>query len=273
MPMEAIKATDIKFGYETEKEVLHGVSFQVPAGSYVSIIGHNGSGKSTLAKLIIGLLEAQSGSIEIFKEKLSEDTVNEIRRRVGIVFQNPDNQFIGATVRDDIAFGLENRAVEREKMDAIINNAAHVVGMEDFLEKEPTNLSGGQKQRVAIAGVIAMNPDIVIFDEATAMLDPRGKKEIHQVIAKMRDNHPNLTILSITHDIEEAYLSDYILVLSGGNVLLEGSPDEVFSQEEILLKNNLDIPFFYKMKKSLIEQGIDVSNISNLEGLVEYLCR
>jgi energy-coupling factor transport system ATP-binding protein len=134
-------------------------------------------------------------------------------------------------------------------------------------------LSGGQKQRVAIAGVIAMNPDIVIFDEATAMLDPRGKKEIHQVIAKMRDNHPNLTILSITHDIEEAYLSDYILVLSGGNVLLEGSPDEVFSQEEILLKNNLDIPFFYKMKKSLIEQGIDVSNIRNLEGLVEYLCR
>ena len=155
-------------------------------GEYVAIIGHNGSGKSTLAKLIIGLLEAQKGTIKVFDQVLNEENLYAIRSKVGIVFQNPDNQFTGSTVADDIAFGLENHEVPHEQMDDIISKYARIVNMEEFLDKEPTSLSGGQKQRVAIAGVLAMHPDLIIFDEATAMLDPKGKSEIKNVIKKIK---------------------------------------------------------------------------------------
>lgn len=175
--VDVLKIKDLSFAYTKEKETIKKVSFSIEEGKYVSIIGHNGSGKSTIAKLILGLLDKKSGSIQIFDMELNEKTVGSIRQLVGIVFQNPDNQFIGATVRDDIAFGLENRQVPHADMDSIIDEFAKTVNMEEFLDKEPSSLSGGQKQRVAIAGVLAMHPKMIIFDEATAMLDPKGKEK------------------------------------------------------------------------------------------------
>ena len=177
--MSLIEVKHLSFSYNKEDNVINDVSFNIEAGKYVSIIGHNGSGKSTMSRLLIGLLEPKEGEIYLFGEKLTKKNVRQIRNKVGIVFQNPDNQFIGSTVRDDIAFGLENHQVPHEKMDDIINEFSEKVNMSKFLDKEPEKLSGGQKQRVAIAGILAMKPEIVVFDEATSMLDPRGKNEIN----------------------------------------------------------------------------------------------
>lgn len=174
--MDAVNVKNLVFSYTEERETIKDISFAIPKGSYTTIIGHNGSGKSTIAKLLIGLLEARSGTIQILGQTLNEETVYTIRDHVGIVFQNPDNQFIGSTVADDIAFGLENHCVPQENMQEIIERSAVKVGMSAYLDSEPTNLSGGQKQRVAIAGILAIEPDIIIFDESTSMLDPQGKK-------------------------------------------------------------------------------------------------
>ena len=198
--MSLIEVKNLDFSYNETKKVIKNISFDIKKGDYVTIIGHNGSGKSTLARLLIGLLEAKGGSINIDGLELNEENVYKIREKIGIVFQNPDNQFIGSTVRDDIAFGLENHMVPQGDMDDIINKYAKEVGLEEFLDKEPTALSGGQKQRVAIAGVLAMNPDIIIFDEATSMLDPRGKKDIKDIMRKLHGDG-SFTIISITHDI------------------------------------------------------------------------
>ena len=273
--MNAIEIKNLCFKYNVneQQDILDDVSLIVKKGEYVSIIGHNGSGKSTLAKLIIGLLKARSGSIKIFDEELNEDTYRSFRFKVGIVFQNPDNQFIGATVRDDIAFGLENHMVPNEDMDQIIEEFAKKVNMYEFLDKEPSNLSGGQKQRVAIAGVLAMAPDIIIMDESTAMLDPRGKKEILELTRKIKKDRPNLTILSITHDIEEAYYSDRCIVLNKGKVLFNDTPNNVFQNHNKLKEIGLDIPFFNKIKVSLLNKGINVLNCNNLEEVKEKLCR
>lgn len=269
----AIKIDHLSFGYEKNVDVINDISLSIPASKYISIIGHNGSGKSTLAKLILGLLEAKEGTIEIFGKQLNADNVADIRKDLGIVFQNPDNQFVGATVADDIAFGLENRQVPHEDMQAIIEEVATKVHMEDFLSKEPVNLSGGQKQRVAIAGVLAMNPKIIVFDEATAMLDPRGKREIRELIVKMKDANPELTLISITHDIEEANLSDLIYVMNEGKIIFSGTPEEVFANRAELEKIRLDLPFFYKFKAALLEQGLPVESCHDLTSLVSYLCQ
>jgi len=271
--LEILKLVDVSYSYDGKKNVINHVSLSIEAGKYVSIIGHNGSGKSTLAKLILGLLEAAHGTITIFDKELNDQTVRELRQRIGIVFQNPDNQFIGSTVRDDIAFGLENRCVPHSEMERIINEFANKVKMEEFLDKEPSNLSGGQKQRVAIAGVLAMHPDIIIFDEATAMLDPKGKREIHEIAMQMRVENPGLTIVSITHDIEEAFDSDEVIVLNEGEIVMRGTPADVFSRKEELLKVELDLPFVYKMRNALLKEGYDVKDIMTVEGLVAYLCR
>ena len=212
--MSILNVKKLNFSYEEGVPVIQDVSFSVEEGTYTTIIGHNGSGKSTIARLIAGLLEKESGEIVIDGLELNMKNLNAIRNRVGIVFQNPDNQFIGSTVRDDIAFGLENHCVPQNEMDDIINTYAAKVGMTKYLDHEPTKLSGGQKQRVAIAGVLAMKPKILIFDEATSMLDPQGKEEIKRVIHELHED-AHMTILSITHDIDEAiYLSDRIVVLS-----------------------------------------------------------
>ena len=225
----AIEVSNLSFSYTEEGNTIQDVSFSIPKGSYTTIIGHNGSGKSTIAKLIIGLLKAQSGTIRILGTELTPETVYDLRSHVGIVFQNPDNQFIGSTVADDIAFGLENHCVPQEDMQALIEKSAASVGMSDFLQAEPTHLSGGQKQRVAIAGILAMTPDIIIFDESTSMLDPQGKASINAQIKRLHDEK-NITILSITHDMEEVAQSQHVIVLNHGVVEMEGTPKEVFAQ-------------------------------------------
>lgn len=224
--MNPIEVKDLSFSYDQHLDVVKDVSFSVERGSYTTLIGHNGSGKSTIAKLIIGLLEKEQGSILIDGQELNNDTVETIRRKIGIVFQNPDNQFIGATVRDDIAFGLENHQVPSNEMDPIIEKYASEVGMTEYLDHEPTRLSGGQKQRVAIAGILAMKPEILILDEATSMLDPEGKEEINALVKQLHKEN-NMTILSITHDVEEVMQSDHVIVMYEGRIIRDGLPSQV----------------------------------------------
>ncbi len=270
--MAILEVKDLNFSYEEEGKTIDNVSFSVEEGSYTTIVGHNGSGKSTIAKLIMGLLESASGTITIDGIALNNENLAKIRSRIGIVFQNPDNQFIGATVRDDIAFGLENHCVEPSMMDEIIDTNAALVKMSDFMDQEPTHLSGGQKQRVAIAGVLAMKPKLLIFDEATSMLDPDGKDEIKKVIMKLH-KESSLTILSITHDIDEVASSDYVIALDQGKVVLTGTPQEVFQQEKKLKEMKLDIPFSLKIADELKKRGVTVDRCITMEGMVNELCR
>ncbi|MDE6195361.1 MAG: ATP-binding cassette domain-containing protein, partial [Erysipelotrichaceae bacterium] len=222
--------------------------------------------------LLIGLLEKDEGSIYIQGIELKEETLQTIRSKIGVVFQNPDNQFIGATVADDIAFGLENHQVDPSKMEDIIQNFAHKVGMKQYLQQEPTKLSGGQKQRVAIAGVLAMTPSILIFDEATSMLDPKGKEEIKRLIKEIHQLH-NITILSITHDMEEVAQSDHVIVLKQGSIVMEGKPEDIFLNDQQLKDLQLDIPFQWKLKQELEKQGIALSNGLTIEEVVDELCQ
>ena len=270
--MKIIKVKDIKYAYDESGNAVDGVSFEIEKGSYTTIVGHNGSGKSTIAKLLAGLLPLKEGSIMIDDVILSEKSIDDVRYKLGIVFQNPDNQFIGSTVRDDIAFGLENHQIESSKMDDIINKYSAIVNMSDYLEKEPNHLSGGQKQRVAIAGVLAMGPEIIIFDEATSMLDPRGKDEIKRVIYDLH-NDKQLTIISITHDIEEALKSDHVIVMNKGKVYMDDKPVEIFKHEKELRAIGLDIPFTYKVADECIKQGLKISKHDSLEGLVDEICQ
>lgn len=271
--MEALEIKNLSFSYDDATDAVDHISFSVAKGKFVSIIGHNGSGKSTLAKLIIGLLSKKEGSIHVFGEELTKETVINIRKRIGIVFQNPDNQFISTTVEDDIAFGLENNMTPRDEMTKIVIEYAQKVGMEQFLDKEPSNLSGGQKQRVAIAGVLAMSPDIVIFDEATSMLDPKGKADIRDLIVKMRNANPEMAVLSITHDIEEAFLSDEVIVMNEGKLILKGRPEEVFASSEALEEISLSQPFLVEIKEKLAKAGYKVEKCVEIDDLVEFLCR
>lgn len=269
---DAVSVRDPTFSYDGETDVLKGISFDIPQGSYTAVIGHNGSGKSTLAKLLIGLLAAKSGTIRILGQELNEETVYDIRNRTGIVFQNPDNQFIGSTVADDIAFGLENRCIPQNEMQGLIETAAAQVGMTKFLESEPTKLSGGQKQRVAIAGILAVAPDIIIFDESTSMLDPRGKKAINEEIRRLHEER-DITILSITHDMEEVAQSDNVLVLRDGTIAMTGTPREVFSRGRELKEMDLDVPFAWKITEELMKLGLADHPALNLEEAAEELCR
>ena len=271
--MKLIEVTNLTFSYDKKVNVIDGVSFSVESGKYISIIGHNGSGKSTFAKLLIGLLEAKEGQIKAFGLEMNPKNVHEIRRKIGIVFQNPDNQFVGATVRDDIAFGLENRCVPQSKMDDIINEFSKKVHMENYLDKEPENLSGGQKQRVAIAGILALSPEVIIFDEATSMLDPRGKREVRESIDELRKENPNLSILSITHDLEEAFSSDEVILLQEGKVIAYDKPENLLEKPEIFESTGLDLPFKNKLLNELKAGGIELKNKDSIERIVEELCQ
>lgn len=255
----AISLKDITFRYteEDERNALEKVSLDIQQGEWIAIVGPNGSGKSTLAKTINGLIEAQAGSVSINGDLLKEENVWEIRRHLGMVFQNPDNQFVGATVEDDVAFGLENQGIPRSEMLVRVENALKKVRMWDFKTREPARLSGGQKQRVAIAGVVALQPDIIILDEATSMLDPEGRKEVIETIREIKEEQ-NLTVLSITHDIDEAALANRIFVMQEGHLKLEGTPAEIFSYGEELIDLGLDLPFPEKLKAALKKEGIEV---------------
>lgn len=275
----AVRLEHLSYSYKNDDNIneedltINDVNFDIYEGEYVALIGHNGSGKSTLAKLIIGLYVQLKGQIYIFDQEMNDDNVYELRRNLGIIFQNPDNQFIGSTVRDDIAFGLENDCIDTDTMKVLVDEFAEKVGMKEYLDKEPSNLSGGQKQRVAIAGALARKPRILIMDEATAMLDPKGRRDIRNLIKKMKDENPGLTIISITHDIDEAYQADKVIVLNKGKVFLSGTPEEVFEQSDKLLSIKLDIPFFHKLNKELKKEGINIDGVGTLEGLVQKLCR
>lgn len=267
-----IEVKHLSFGYDEDILTIDDISFQIQKGSYTTILGHNGSGKSTIAKLLMGLLEKKSGDIIVGGISLSEETLSQVRNQMGIVFQNPDNQFIGSTVRDDIAFGLENNCVDPALMDDIINEYAKKVNMYEFLDHEPTKLSGGQKQRVAIAGILAMSPSIIILDEATSMLDPKGRNEINALVHQLNKDK-NMTIVSITHDIEEAALSDYVILLSDGHIVDEGRPEEVLMKKEEIESLALDIPFAYKISHGLQKMGISIAEQIDREKLVNELCR
>ncbi|WP_314852370.1 energy-coupling factor ABC transporter ATP-binding protein [uncultured Granulicatella sp.] len=270
-PVISIK--NIHFNYQDQdtREALSDVSLDVYEGEWLAIIGHNGSGKSTLAKMMNGLLEASSGEIYIDGQLLTEDTVYEARRKVGMVFQNPDNQFVGTTVEDDIAFGLENIGMPRDEMVRKINTSLEMVRMTKFKEKEPARLSGGQKQRVAIAGMIALAPKVVILDEATSMLDPQGRYEVISTIQQLH-KEKGITVISITHDLDEAAQADRVLLMEGGKVNRIGKPSEIFEMGTALVDKGLDVPFSEKLKAVLKEKGLNVpSEYLDEEGLVEWL--
>jgi len=269
--LNPIKVNHLKFSYDLETDVVNDVSFTVEKGSYTTLIGHNGSGKSTIAKLLIGLLEKGSGEILIDDLELTEANLDVIRRKIGIVFQNPDNQFIGATVRDDIAFGLENHQVDPALMDDIINNYAARVDMSKYLDQEPTRLSGGQKQRVAIAGVLAMKPEILILDEATSMLDPEGKSEINALVNALHKEY-GMTILSITHDIEEVKKSDHVLIMFDGKIVKDGLPSKIMIDEKEMISLKLDAPFSVKLANALKRKGIVLKETLDTERMVAELC-
>lgn len=267
-----IEVKNLSFEYEENSRTIDNISFSIKEGTYTTFLGHNGSGKSTIAKLLMGLLEKKSGDIYIGGIELNEQRLYDVRSKIGIVFQNPDNQFIGSTVRDDIAFGLENMCIDPSKMDDFINEFASKVNMLDFLDHEPTKLSGGQKQRVAIAGILAMAPSVVILDEATSMLDPKGKKEINELVHKL-NKEKNITIISITHDIEEAALSDEVILLGNGKIVNQGSPEEVLSNVKDIIDLSLELPFAYQLSDSLIKQSVNIDKYISQEKLVNQLCQ
>lgn len=272
-----IKIKNISFTYpESDSPAIDQLSFEIPRGSWTSIIGHNGSGKSTIVRLINGLLvpnENEDSFIEVDGTKLTDDSVWDIRNKVGVVFQNPDNQFVGATVADDVAFGLENRGVPRSEMVKIVPEAIKAVGMTDYTHTEPANLSGGQKQRVAIAGIIAIRPKVIILDEATSMLDPEGRDRILKTVHQMQDDY-NLTVIAITHDIDEASLADNVIVMDDGHLITQGTPKDVFTQAELLKEIGLDIPFYMQVKQALLENEFPIPEQVNSEKeLIKYLCQ
>ena len=249
-----VKNLSYRYDHKSEDYILKDVSFHVKQGEWLSIVGHNGSGKSTTVRLIDGLLEAESGDIIISGDKLTADNVWEKRRQVGMVFQNPDNQFVGATVEDDVAFGLENQGMDYPMMVKRVHEALELVGMQNFKEREPARLSGGQKQRVAIAGVVALQPDIIILDEATSMLDPEGRLELIRTVKDIKDKN-HLTVISITHDLDEISLSDRVLVMKNGQVESTATPRELFSRPD-LEDLGLDQPFVNQVKAAMIQTGL-----------------
>ena len=253
-----IDVKNLSFRYKESQEYydVKDITFHVKRGEWLSIVGHNGSGKSTTVRLIDGLLEAESGEIVIDGQRLTEENVWDIRRQIGMVFQNPDNQFVGATVEDDVAFGLENQGLSRQEMKKRVEEALDLVGMSDFKKREPARLSGGQKQRVAIAGVVALRPAILILDEATSMLDPEGRRELIETVKAIRKDY-DMTVISITHDLEEVAMSDRVLVMKKGEIESTSSPRELFSRND-LDQIGLDDPFANQLKHSLSQNGYDL---------------
>ena len=261
-----IKIEKLSYLYEDSaadsSPALKELSLQINSGEFVAILGHNGSGKSTLAKLLSMILFSTSGKIiidgkDITDESLTDDDVMAIRKSVGMVFQNPDNQLVATIVEDDVAFGLENLGVPSEEIRKRVDKALSDLGMLEYAKHEPHRLSGGQKQRVAIAGVMAMQPKCIIFDESTAMLDPLGRKEVMNSIIKL-NREKNITVVMITHYMDEAAMADRIVVLNDGALLLDGTPSEVFEKEDMLVECGLAIPQCTEIVHRLRECGISL---------------
>ena len=265
---EILSFQHVHFSYTPENpeiaNAVHDVSFSINEGEWVAVVGHNGSGKSTIAKLICGLVFPQQGEIRFMQQNVTEESIWAIRSNVGIVFQNPDNQFVGATVQDDVAFSLENSGVPHAEMVERVNRALTEVKMDGFMNHEPHHLSGGQKQRVAIAGALAMEPQLLILDEATSMLDPTGRQEVIETVQALREK-TGLTVISITHDLEEAALADRIIFMNEGKKYVEGKPTDIFKLGDELVTRGLDLPFALKVSQLLKEQGIKLNTLNMTE--------
>ena len=271
--MSLISLQNIFYRYNTDAEnfVLNDVSLAIERGEWVTLLGANGSGKSTLVKTLNGLNVPQQGNVVIDNLELNDENIWTIRQKVGMVFQNPDNQFVGSTVQDDVAFGLENIGLPREEMIERIDDSLKRVGMENYKVVEPAKLSGGQKQRVAIAGVLALRPEIIVLDEATSMLDPKGRAEVLATVEAIKEES-NVTVISITHDINEAAQADRILVMEKGQIKYEDVPEEIFKLGDELIDLGLNVPFVEKLKQTLVARGLDIPNdYMSEERLVEWL--
>lgn len=261
-----VRLEHVFYKYEdAEKYAVKDVSISAEKGEWIALVGHNGSGKSTIAKLLNGLLFPEEGLIKIGHFVLSEKNIWEIRRQVGMVFQNPDNQFVGATVQDDVAFGLENHGVPHDTMVKRVESALNEVGMQSYALHEPARLSGGQKQRVAIAGVLALQPDVIILDEATSMLDPRGRAEVMETIRIMREQE-DITVISITHDLDEVLFADRVIVMNNGEIHSEGTPQEIFQQADAMREIGLGVPFIIELQEKLVAGGFETESTVLSEG-------
>ena len=267
-----VEFKNITFVYNPEVMVLNDIHFSILENEYICIIGHNGSGKSTISKVLTGLLKPMSGELYIKDNLIDHTNINFIRSNIGIVFQNPDNQFIGITAEDDIAFGLENRRIPQEKMKDIIIQAAKSVEVDKLLSLESQKLSGGEKQRVAIASILAINPSIIIFDESTSMLDPKGKKELKELMLFLRDKKDK-TVISITHDMEEVINADKVIVLNKGKIASQGKPEVIFTDEDELKKMSLEFPFILKIACGLNKSNSKIKRTLNRSELVKNICQ
>lgn len=271
-----IELEQVTYRYpEQEQPALRNVSLSIHSQEWVAIVGHNGSGKSTLTKLFNGLLLPEEGTVtvnEIFSSAVPEQ-LWEMRRAIGIVFQNPDNQFVGTTVRDDVAFALENWGVPREEMVRRIDDSLARVGLTDFVDREPHQLSGGQKQRVAIASALAMRPDVLVLDEATSMLDPIARTEVMSTVQELYEQHP-MAVVAITHELDEVLRASRVIVMDAGQIVLEGTPQEVFAQSAFLEQIGLDVPFVVRVQEQLSARGLTYEDtILDERDLVNRLCQ
>ena len=272
--MEAVKFENVNFSYREDGRdlALLGVNLSIEEGQFVAVLGRNGSGKSTLAKLVNVLLTPLSGKVTVFGMDTSDEKMTfEIRKNAGMVFQNPDNQTVASIVEDDVAFGPENIGVPREEIGKRIEFALDAVGMQEFRQSTPTRLSGGQKQRVAIAGVLAIMPKIMILDESTAMLDPKGRREVMDVIKKLNKER-GMTVILITHFMDEALQADRAVVMHRGEIVMDGAPEEIFARSDELEMYNLTLPRAAYICKVLQEAGMPVGNAFTAEELAEGIC-
>ncbi len=271
--MPIITAENVNFSYDKKRNVIKNLSLCVNRGEYLAVIGHNGSGKSTLARLFNALILPDSGKITV--DGFSSDdkkSLFEIRKRVGVVFQNPDNQLVASIVEDDVAFGPENLGVNRAEIGERIDYALKAVGMENFRKSSPERLSGGQKQRIAIAGVLALKPEVIILDESTAMLDPKGRKEVLSVVKKLNEEEKT-TVITVTHYMDEVVFADRVIVLNEGKIAMEGTPEEIFASSDELEKLGLETPLASRIAKKLKEKGVDIKGeIFTEKDLAEALC-
>lgn len=272
MSEEFLRLENVYYKYDDEEAyAVEDVSFSVKKGEWLALVGHNGSGKSSIAKLLNGLLFPEKGLIKVGNFILSENNIWSIRKLIGMVFQNPDNQFVGATVQDDVAFGLENQAVPHDEMVERVNSALNEVGMQMYATHEPIRLSGGQKQRVAIAGVIALSPAVIILDEATSMLDPQGREEVMETIRLLRERN-QITVISITHDLDEVLFADRVIVMNDGHIHQTGTPNEVFQDTAEMKKIGLGVPFIIQLQERLAALGVKKEEVVLSEGeLMEQL--
>ncbi|WP_120464634.1 ATP-binding cassette domain-containing protein [Paenibacillus aceti] len=268
----AYELQQVSFAYHPQQQILDNINLRITAGSWVTLVGANGSGKSTLAKLLGGLLAANAGKIYVEGTEMNQESITHLRPRIGMVFQNPDNQFIGATVEEDIAFGLEGRCLPRDEMVERVKRYADKLEIGHLLSKHPAELSGGQKQRVAVAATLAMEPGIVIFDEASSMLDEKARGELQLIMREMSESG-GYTIISITHDAEEILASDRAIVLKDGGVAADVSPLELFRNQELLSSCRLIAPFRVRLIQELSSRGIELDPGQDIEEVSEQLCR